>query len=125
MGAVAVSVWASGWQRFSWEARAGTFACAAAVLVAGVARQGRDREVAPGWRRGDLAWLLLIAVAAGWDVLGLLTPPSRHHVTLSATELAERPFHAVLFAVWLAVGWTLASAPLRARRLDPRRPDPR
>jgi len=126
-------VWASGWQRYTWGARIGTFACALVVLAAGVARPppdrpppdrpSPDRQPGPRWRRGDLAWLAVIALAAAWDLLGLLTPPGRHHLTLSATELAERPFHAVLFALWLAVGWTLASAPLRTRR--PRREEQR
>ncbi|HWD07751.1 MAG TPA: hypothetical protein VHA57_01530 [Actinomycetota bacterium] len=113
-----VSVWASGWQRYTWGARIGVVACALGVLTAGVASLPGDREPAAGLRRGDLAWLAVIAVAAAWDVLALLTPPGRHHLTLSATELADRPLHAVLFALWLAVGTTLAATPLRPRRRD-------
>lgn len=131
MAGVAVSVWASGWHRFTTEARVGTFACAGIVLAAGVLRPPQrpgDRQVAKvigvsgasgasgRWRRGTLAWLALAAIAGAWDILGLLAPPGRPHVTLSATELAERPFHAVLFALWLAIGWTLASTPLRNQR---------
>jgi hypothetical protein len=57
----------------------------------------------------------VVVVAGTWDVLALLTPPDRHHLTLSALELAERPFHALVFALWLLVGWVLATTPLRRR----------
>ena len=39
--------------------------------------------------------------------------PGQHHLTLSATELAYRPLHALLFAYWLAIGWVLAYEPMR------------
>jgi hypothetical protein len=126
---VLVSVWASGWQRFTWGARLGTLGCALVVLGIGLAlarsekRAGTsaepgpdvslsacDGEVAPGVSRAGLAmWIAVLAVAAVWDVLGLLTPPNRHHLTLSAIEMAYRPLHGLLFALWLGVGWVLAS----------------
>jgi hypothetical protein len=67
-------------------------------------------------RAGAAIWLAIILVAAVWDVLGLLTPPHQHHLTLSAIELAYRPFHALLFACWLAIGWVLVYQPVRRRR---------
>jgi len=117
------SAWASGWHRFTWGARLGTFGCALAVLVVGLFWRHRQ----PGARSSGsdgaaplpavnhtcaALWLVVILVAAVWDVLGLLTPPGRHHLTLSALALAYRPLHALLFACWLAIGWVLASKPM-------------
>ena len=116
------SAWASGWHRFTWGARFGTFGCALAVLSVGFLWQRLQSGArSPG---GDVAplpivnhtgaamWLAVILVAAVWDILGLLTPPHQHHLTLSAIELAYRPFHALLFACWLAIGWVLAYGPI-------------
>jgi len=118
------SAWASGWQRFTWGARFGTFSCALAVLGVGVFWQNRRSRTrsfgsagAPSLpvvnRTGAALWLAVIVVAGVWDVLGLLTPPDQHHLTLSAMELAYRPFRALLFACWLAIGWVLAREPIR------------
>jgi hypothetical protein len=122
------SVWASGWQRFTWGARLGTFGCAFVVLGVGSAR-ARSRTRPEVLRCGDTGdepsrigggglalWLSVLAVAAVWDVLGLLTPPGRHHLTLSAIELAYRPLHGLLFALWLGMGWILASRSLDRQR---------
>lgn len=121
---VIASAWASGWQRFTWGARLGTFGCALAVLGIGLFWRLRRRSTGPSGvddaatlpavnHAGAAAWLVVIAVAVVWDVLGLLTPPGHHHLTLSALELAYRPLHAVLFAYWLAFGWVLAYEPVR------------
>ncbi len=130
-----ISAWISGLQRFTWGARFGVFGCALAVVVLGGLWQrcseprssrvrGSLKEAGPPApaslshidRWGLAAWLLVIVVAVIWDVLGLLTPANRAHLTLSALELAYRPFHAVLFALWLLIGWLLASTPLRRRQ---------
>jgi hypothetical protein len=121
---LAASAWASGWRRYTWGARFGTFGCALAVLGIGVLWQrgrrggrpliGEGGERLPAVNRAGAAlWLAVILVAAVWDVLGLLTPPDRHHLTLSAMELAYRPLHALMFACWLGIGWVLAREPLR------------
>ena len=118
------SAWASGWHRFTWGARLGTFGCALAVLGVGLFwrhRQPNDRSSGSDGaaplpvvnHTGAALWLVVILVAAFWDVLGLLTPPGQHHLTLSAIELAYRPLHALLFAYWLAIGWVLANEPMR------------
>jgi hypothetical protein len=119
------SVWASGWHRFTWGARFGTFGCGLAVLGVGFLRQrlhstarSSGSDVAPPPivnHAGGAIWLAIILVAAIWDILGLLTPPDQHHLTLSAIELAYRPLHALLFACWLAIGWVLACEPTRGR----------
>ncbi len=117
------SAWASGWQRITWGARFGTFGCALAVLGVGLLWQhrrpstrssGSDAAPLPTVHRsGAVLRLTVILVAAVWDILGLLTPPDQHHLTLSAIELAYRPLHALMFACWLAIGWVLAYEPIR------------
>ena len=120
VAAVAASVWASGWHRFTWGARIGTFACAAALLGIGWAWRPRQSPTGgpppPGRPAGRRAWLALIGLAVAWDLLALLTPPGVPHLTLSATEVAYRPLHALLFATWLAVGWVLVVTPARRHR---------
>ncbi len=127
-GAVAaLAGWASGWALSTWGARTGTFGSALAVLALGAwsahRSAHRTARTAPagsppparrplGW---GWLWVATVVVAATWDVLALLTPPDRHHLTLSALELAERPLHALVFALWLLIGWVLASTPMRAR----------
>jgi len=117
------SAWASGWHRFTWGARLGMFGCALAVLGVGLfwrhrrpnARSSGSDGAAPlpaVNHTGAALWLVVILVAAVWDVLGLLTPPGQHHLTLSAIALAYRSLHALLFACWLAIGWVLASKPM-------------
>jgi len=118
------STWASGWHRYTWGARFGTFACALAVLGVGLFWRHSEPSIRPLDRdgaaplpvvnhTGAALWLVVVLVAVVWDVLGLLTPPNEHHLTLSAIELAYRPLHAVLFAYWLAFGWVLAHEPVR------------
>jgi len=121
-----VSAWASGWQRFTWGARFGTFGCAIAVLGIGVLWHHRRPSTRPSGgdallqptvhRTGAAVWLTVIVVATVWDILGLLTPPDQHHLTLSAIELAYRPLRALIFACWLAVGWVLSYEPMRRSR---------
>jgi hypothetical protein len=121
---VALSAWASGWPRSSLSAEVGTFASAAAVLAAGVAwrrartaaaaatpAQPAEPEGAGG--AGAALWLAVALVAVAWDLLALFTPPHRPHLTLTATTLGYRPFHALAFGCWLGLGLVLATAPLR------------
>ncbi len=134
VGIGAVSDWASGLRRYTWGARFGTFGCGLGVLVlAAVWRHyhlgGNSTGLttssvalsakAPLARMGRLClamWLAVLVAAVGWDLLGLLTPPGRPHLTLSAIELDYRPLHALLFAYWLVPGWMLAVSPLHRRR---------
>jgi hypothetical protein len=127
---VLLSAWASGWPRSSLIAEVGTLASAVAVLAAGAAcRRARTAaapatsaqpaEPAPGGaagageRIGAALWLAVALVAVAWDLLALVTPPHRPHLTLSATTLGYRPFHALAFACWLGLGLVLAAAPVR------------
>ncbi|MGC8462454.1 MAG: hypothetical protein ACP5P9_02115 [Acidimicrobiales bacterium] len=119
----------SGLRQGTWQART-TYAGTAAVVlvVATIVRRRRaagatleapalpTTGAAAGSHIGLVPWLAVVAVAATWDVLGLLTPPDRHHLTLSALTLAYQALHAVVFVCWVAIGAVLVAAPLRSRR---------
>jgi len=59
-------------------------------------------------------WLLLIAVAAAWDLLGIDTGSHEAHLTISALAQAFRPVSAALSLVWLLVGMGYGLARARA-----------
>ncbi len=120
-----VAGFASGWKEYTWGARIGTFGSGLVVLGLGVAWGRRHHRATPPSsveegstfsHRGVAIWVAALVVAAAWDVCGLLTPPNRNHLTLSALELAYRPLHSLMFVSWLFAGWVLASTPLRRRR---------
>jgi hypothetical protein len=129
---IALAVVDSGTSLGTWQARATYAGTAVAVVVvaSAVRRSRRLTGSAPGAAgrptgardpaggRGLALWLGVVGVAATWDVLALLTPPDRHHLTLSALTLAYRAFHVIVFTCWVAVGGVLVAAPLR-QRSDP------
>ena len=61
-------------------------------------------------------WLILIALAAAWDVLGIDTGPHETHLTISALAQAFRPVNAALLLVWMLVGFGYGVARARAPR---------
>jgi hypothetical protein len=61
-------------------------------------------------------WLILIALAAAWDVLGIDTGPRQAHLTISALAQAFRPVNAALLLVWMFVGFGYGVARARAPR---------
>jgi hypothetical protein len=63
---------------------------------------------------GVAPWLVVIAVAAAWEVLGIDTGPHAAHLTISALSQAFRPLNALLLAVWMLVGIGYAAARARA-----------
>jgi hypothetical protein len=71
-------------------------------------------------------WLILIAVAAIWDVLGIDTGVHQAHLTISALAQAFRPVNAALLLVWMLVGMgyglARARAPHRGRSAKPAGP---
>jgi hypothetical protein len=48
--------------------------------------------------------LVLVTVAAAWDVLGIDTGTHEAHLTISALSQAFRPLNALLLLVWMSVG---------------------
>jgi hypothetical protein len=61
-------------------------------------------------------WLILIALATVWDVLGIDTGPRQAHLTISALAQAFRPVNAALLLVWMFVGFGYGAARARAPR---------
>jgi hypothetical protein len=49
-------------------------------------------------------WLILIGVAAAWDILGIDTGPHEAHLTISALAQTFRPVNAALLFIWVFVG---------------------
>jgi hypothetical protein len=134
--------WVSGFHRSSAAAEITWVVSLAAVIALAVAfRLGRGARfgwylepVADPWPRpgrggGRLAWrgvapwLVLIALGAVWDVLGIDTGPHEYHLTISALSQAFRPLNALLLLVWMVLGIGYAAARARAP-LDSAR-DPR
>jgi hypothetical protein len=74
------------------------------------ARRGGGRNA---WR-GVAPWLVVIAVAAAWDVLGIDTGSREYHLTISALSQAFRALNALLLLVWIVVGIGYAAARARA-----------
>jgi hypothetical protein len=69
--------------------------------------------------RGLSPWLILIAVTAAWDVLGIDTGPHRAHLTISALAQTFRPVNAALLLVWMLVGIGYGLARSRAPQVAP------
>jgi hypothetical protein len=68
---------------------------------------------------GLTPWLILIALAAAWDVLGIDTGAHEAHLTISALAQAFRPVNAGLLLVWMLVGMGYGVARARAPRIMP------
>ena len=64
--------------------------------------------------RGVAPWLVVIFVAAAWDVLGIDTGTHEAHLTISALSQVYRPLNALLLLVWMLVGIGYAAARARA-----------
>ncbi len=63
-------------------------------------------------------WLILIAVAAVWDVLGIDTGARQAHLTISALAQAFRPVNTALLLVWMLAGMGYGLARARAPRTE-------
>jgi|HubBroStandDraft_5_1064220.scaffolds.fasta_scaffold150392_2 hypothetical protein len=112
--------------------------CVSVVAVASInlmlsSRERRPEHTDPGvtraepWPRpgkggassalyGLSPWLVLIALAAAWDGLGIDTGPHRAHLTISALAQAFRPVNAALLLVWMLVGMGYGVARARLPR---------
>jgi hypothetical protein len=125
--AMAYAGFASAYHRSTWPARF-TYAFPALiflVLLVTVPRQRRQQAAAwffcgtrggrePHWPSPALSkrellitvapWIAIFVIVVTWEILALLTPPHQNHLTISALSQAYRPFHALLFLVWLSSG---------------------
>jgi hypothetical protein len=62
---------------------------------------------------GVAPWVVLIAVALVWDLLGIDSGPHQYHLTISALAQAYRPLNAALLLVWILVGIGYEAARVR------------
>jgi hypothetical protein len=136
-GAIAVVLWCgavSGYHRGSSGAIATWVVSLVAVVAVDVSFWRGRSGTRWGWRleparnpwprpgRGGAAhalvgiapWLVLVAVAAAWDVLGIDTGTHEAHLTISALSQAFRPLNALLLVVWMSVGIGYGAARARA-----------
>ena len=58
-------------------------------------------------------WLVLVALAVGWELAALFSSPRADHPTLSTITdeiMSVHPGRALVFALWLALGWLLVTS---------------
>jgi hypothetical protein len=71
------------------------------------------------WSRASVAcWLGLVALAVGWELLAYFSTPRHDHPTLSVIADEIMSVHvgrAVMFLLWLALGWLLVRRPRVSR----------
>ncbi|HWD56359.1 MAG TPA: hypothetical protein VG346_14630 [Acidimicrobiales bacterium] len=142
LGALALAAWCgwvSGFPRSSSAAEVTWVVSLAIVVAAGAAFWRGRRGARVGWHlapadpwprsgrggagpawRGMAPWLVLIALATAWDVLGIDTGPHSSHLTISALSQAFRPLNALLLLVWMLVGIGYAAARARVPLGDAR-----
>lgn len=122
--AVAYAVLGSFTRPFTWGADVVTAVplAGAAVATFGTSRRSRRArwgEPAPGEvvspPRGPLrwgVWIAPIAAIIGWELYCLVNLPRAAHPTLSSLldiVDASRPGKAVVYSLWLALGWLLVT----------------
>jgi hypothetical protein len=138
VGGVALGAWCGWVSGFRTDSAAAVATwCVSVGFVVGVdvmlwSRGGRGSWLSPAapWPRpgrggtrpavhGLSPWLILVAVAAAWDVLGIDTGTHQAHLTISALAQAFRAVNAALLLVWLLVGMGYGLARARTPRTAP------
>ena len=110
VGAVAYAWWAAGLASFTWPATVAVAAAGIAFVIVGTGRRrpARAGSCAP---HSAMAWAVLFALLAGWELAAYLQHPRADHPTLSALAdqlLDWRPARALGFLAWMAIGADLA-----------------
>ena len=69
--------------------------------------------------RGSVAvWIALVVLATVWELTALFSSPRADHPTLSVIAddiMSVHPGRALMFLLWLALGWVLVKRPRTAR----------
>ena len=113
VAAVAVYSWvAAGLRPFTLAEEVLVAIPALLVLVVAMRTSGPGRTGLPDTpSRGSVAiWLGLVVIAAGWELNAYFSSPRSAHPTLSVIAddvMSVRPGRALVFALWLALGWVL------------------
>lgn len=85
--------------------------CLAAAIWTGTTHT----DAGDATRRGSAAiWLLLVVAAVGWELTAYFSSPRSAHPTLSVIAdniMSVQPGRALVFALWLALGWVLVRGP--------------
>ncbi len=110
LAAVVYAWWVAGLASFTWPATVAVAAAGVAFIIVGtrMSRPSGAGFLAP---RSALAWAILFALLAGWELAAYLQHPRADHPTLSALAdqlLDWRPARALAFLAWMAVGADLA-----------------
>ena len=66
------------------------------------------------WRGSAAVWLGLFAVTAAWELNAFFSSPRSAHPTLSVIAdeiMSVQPGRALVFLLWLALGWVLVRRP--------------
>lgn len=125
VGAALIAVLAYGWwftdrEPFSKGAfRALVVAVVVLIVVATVRRirvgprlpDARTRE-APGFRAAVVVWTVVAIAVVAWELIALRSLPRSAHPTISSMVEGSEHHHLArlaLYAVWVWLGWTLAS----------------
>jgi hypothetical protein len=109
---VAGAVWVGSVRSFTAPAYVTTGA-PALVVFASAARTWRSRPARDpaSDRRGTVVWIALVVTAIAWELLAYAQAPRSLHPTLSSmldVLGSARPLRALLFGLWLALGWELS-----------------
>jgi hypothetical protein len=75
-------------------------------------RRSATGERMPSSRGSILVWLVLVALAIGWELGAYFSSPREQHPTLSVIAdevMSVHPGRALLFLAWLALGWVLVT----------------
>jgi hypothetical protein len=113
VGAVAAYSWvAAGFRPFTPAEEVLVAIPALLALVLAVRTSGATRTDSYDvpTRGSGAIWLALVVVAAGWELNAYFSSPRSAHPTLSVIAdnvMSVRPGRALVFALWLALGWVL------------------
>ena len=82
------------------------------VLALAIRSSGNTRtDATDSPSRGSVAvWVGLVVVATGWELAAVFSSPRSAHPTLSVIAddvMSVRPGRALVFVLWLALGWVL------------------
>jgi hypothetical protein len=90
-----------------------------ALVVFAAAWKPTREPPAVRWSRASVAlWLGLVVVTVGWELLAYFSSPREDHPTLSVIAdeiMSVHPGRALLFLLWLTLGWLFVRSPGRPR----------
>ncbi len=117
---VAYGWWFTTLQPFSLPALFAMLGAAAVLLVVAtnhrdaVAGGARDRHTveAPAFVPSAVSWSIAVFALSAWELLALFSHPRSQHPTISSlleTAQMHHPLRMVVYVLWLALGWVVAS----------------